>query len=478
MEKDPALKEKKKFRYGKYFVGFLGVTILILVCSYGFLALGGSNQSLPRLVFSKNDVGAKTKLEIKYIIDKVQKKIETENIGVQISVGDTKVSKSYLELGIVIDSDKTADKIFSYGKIKGKYPSYKYVLETVKGKIPILSEVRWTKSPQEAIKNFADERKVEPENPKIVISGNTFKIEDGKNGQTIDVQGLKESIEKCFYTNCKDPISTKVIGKRSNFTLNDLAPFNDQISTILNTKYVFQNENNKVKPDMEQLAKFIDLEMTALNQKLTLNDKEIENYLNSISGKFTQKAKSKKISTVDNSVMDEGREGTKLDIKPSILNVKNALLNGDRIVNLEVTTSEIKEEFISPGNNPGKYPGKYIEVNLSEQNLYQFEGANLIAIYRVSTGKWSMPTPEGEYSINNKDPRAYSQEYGLYMPYWMAFIGSLYGIHELPEWPGGAKEGEGHLGTPVSHGCIRLGRGAAETVYNWVEIGTPVYTHR
>jgi lipoprotein-anchoring transpeptidase ErfK/SrfK len=60
----------------------------------------------------------------------------------------------------------------------------------------------------------------------------------------------------------------------------------------------------------------------------------------------------------------------------------------------------------------------------------------------------------------------------------MAFIGSEYGIHELPEWPDGTKEGESHLGTPVSHGCVRLGRGDAQAVYDWVEVGTPVFIHR
>ena len=60
----------------------------------------------------------------------------------------------------------------------------------------------------------------------------------------------------------------------------------------------------------------------------------------------------------------------------------------------------------------------------------------------------------------------------------MHFSGRGHGIHELPEWPNGAKEGEGHLGTPVSYGCIRLGVGDAEFAYNWADIGTPVYIHQ
>lgn len=86
-----------------------------------------------------------------------------------------------------------------------------------------------------------------------------------------------------------------------------------------------------------------------------------------------------------------------------------------------------------------------------------------------------MWTPTGEFKVHNKNPRAWSRTYGLYMPYWMAFVPSgKYGIHELPEWPGGYKEGANHLGTPVSHGCVRLGVGSAKAVYEWAEVGTPI----
>ena len=89
-----------------------------------------------------------------------------------------------------------------------------------------------------------------------------------------------------------------------------------------------------------------------------------------------------------------------------------------------------------------------------------------------------METPQGQFSIYNKTPRAWSKTYALFMPFWMAFLPSgEMGIHELPEWPGGYKEGANHLGTPVSHGCVRLGVGDAKEVYDWAEIGTPIIIH-
>ncbi len=122
--------------------------------------------------------------------------------------------------------------------------------------------------------------------------------------------------------------------------------------------------------------------------------------------------------------------------------------------------------------------GKYIDVSLATQIMTTFENGMLLDAYMISSGKRGMETPVGTHKIYNKTSRAYSKEYGLYMPYWMAFMadGSR-GIHELPEWPGGYKEGANHLGIPVSHGCIRLGVGPAKIVYDWADIGTPVIVY-
>lgn len=122
--------------------------------------------------------------------------------------------------------------------------------------------------------------------------------------------------------------------------------------------------------------------------------------------------------------------------------------------------------------------GKYIDISLKYQNMVIFQDGQVLDAYQISSGKKGMDTPIGTFKIENKSPKAWSKGYGLWMPNWMAFLPSgEIGIHELPIWPGGYQEGANHLGTPVSHGCIRLGKGSAKTVYDWAEIGTPVIVH-
>src|SRR3989338_6370504 len=118
---------------------------------------------------------------------------------------------------------------------------------------------------------------------------------------------------------------------------------------------------------------------------------------------------------------------------------------------------------------------KSISINTSDQTLSALEYGYAFASFPISTGTWDYPTPLGNHAVINKIPRAYSRRWGLYMPWWMAIVPSgTYGIHELPEWPNGAKEGEEHLGSRRSHGCIRVGVGAAKALYDWTSIGTPL----
>lgn len=118
---------------------------------------------------------------------------------------------------------------------------------------------------------------------------------------------------------------------------------------------------------------------------------------------------------------------------------------------------------------------KQIWIDLSEQKLEQRLGGVVIQTSIVSTGKPGMRTPVGDFTVLSKHKRAWSRSAKLWMPWWMQFTTRGHGLHELPEWPGGKKEGANHLGKPVSHGCVRLGIGPAEELYDWAPVGTKIH---
>lgn len=114
-----------------------------------------------------------------------------------------------------------------------------------------------------------------------------------------------------------------------------------------------------------------------------------------------------------------------------------------------------------------------LDVSLSHQQLTYWLAGVKFKQFPVSSGKASTPTPIGHFQVINKSPKAWSR-FGLWMPYWLGLDHGQFGLHELPVWPGGYREGASHLGKPVSHGCVRLGVGPAKYIYDRAEVGTPV----
>jgi lipoprotein-anchoring transpeptidase ErfK/SrfK len=136
------------------------------------------------------------------------------------------------------------------------------------------------------------------------------------------------------------------------------------------------------------------------------------------------------------------------------------------------------EAGYSPTSTEAVVLEKSIRITLANQRLERVVGGIPISSHAISGGLPKTPTPVGEFTVLNKHPRAWSRSAGLWMPYWMHFSGRGHGIHELPEWPGGYKEGANHLGRPASHGCVRLGVGTAKLVYEWSTVGTRVTVQR
>ena len=146
--------------------------------------------------------------------------------------------------------------------------------------------------------------------------------------------------------------------------------------------------------------------------------------------------------------------------------VKKKLVKVAASINPEAKFS--KEEFKN---------GKYIKVDISDQAMTIYGDGELKGIYKVSTGKPGYRTPTGDFKVLRESANVWSKACQCWMPYALEFKSGLF-IHELPLWPGGAREGENHLGIPVSHGCIRLGIGPAKEVFDFADIGTPVIIHQ
>jgi len=126
------------------------------------------------------------------------------------------------------------------------------------------------------------------------------------------------------------------------------------------------------------------------------------------------------------------------------------------------------------------FPPKRIEIDISSQRFYAYVGDELIYNFPTSTGLPGRDTAAGHFKVQSKIPMAYSSIWRLNMPYWLGIynVGPIEnGIHALPIRPDGTVMWAGLLGQKASYGCVILSTQAAQTIYEWAEIGTPVHIH-
>jgi LysM repeat protein len=120
--------------------------------------------------------------------------------------------------------------------------------------------------------------------------------------------------------------------------------------------------------------------------------------------------------------------------------------------------------------------GKRIEIDISDQRMYVWQGDTLVWNLVASTGMNGYPTRRGTFAVQSKIDNAWSSAWQLWMPNWLGIYwagGSENGIHALPIINGQRLWG-GYLGTPISYGCIVLDTVDAAMLYDWAEIGTKV----
>ncbi len=133
-----------------------------------------------------------------------------------------------------------------------------------------------------------------------------------------------------------------------------------------------------------------------------------------------------------------------------------------------------KKPATSKGGIPSEVTGstKWVDVNLTKQQAYAYEGSTLVRTFLVSTGVSRYPTVTGQFHVYVKYRYALMTGPGYYLPnvpYTMYFYQS-YGLHGT-YW-------HNNFGHPMSHGCVNLRTEDAKWLYeNWVVIGTLVNVH-
>ena len=156
--------------------------------------------------------------------------------------------------------------------------------------------------------------------------------------------------------------------------------------------------------------------------------------------------------------------------------------NAQRAINYRFMGDSTNSVILGVDDGPssrGELPDRYLEVDLSQQKMYFFINSNLYKEYHISTGN-DYPTPVGEYHILNKAPKAFSDIYNVWMPYWMGFtyandVGAYLGLHEIayavddfgkPFYRYGY-----YIGDTMTGGCIAMEPKDSKEIYDLTVVG-------
>lgn len=135
-----------------------------------------------------------------------------------------------------------------------------------------------------------------------------------------------------------------------------------------------------------------------------------------------------------------------------------------------------KKQYRRASYGPYHYK-RYILIDISNQTLKYYVKGKVKLKSNVVTGGPGNRTPKGHFRLRSKSRNITlrGNGYSSYVKYWMAFIGSEYGIHDA-SWR--SKFGGTIYKKKGSHGCPNMPRKNAAKLYKMAPIGTRVIVRK
>jgi hypothetical protein len=173
----------------------------------------------------------------------------------------------------------------------------------------------------------------------------------------------------------------------------------------------------------------------------------------------------------------EAEEGRRIDRERLVKQLVRALHSSFRSVKLPLPFVPVEPEL-----TPEDF-GPIVVIRRASNELHLYDGPVLARTFGVATGSNKYPTPLGDWEIvtMQRDPwwippdSKWAKDEKPIPPgpgnplgtRWMGLDATAVGIHGTPD--------AASIGYSASHGCIRMRIPDAETLFNVVEVGTPVY---
>ena len=153
----------------------------------------------------------------------------------------------------------------------------------------------------------------------------------------------------------------------------------------------------------------------------------------------------------------------------------NAIIAGQRLV---IPSGDSAAPAPAPPPAPRTAGGgKRIEVDLTRQWMYAYEGDRLILSSGVSTGKPGWETPAGTFAVYAKLPLQTMSGNVNGESWYVPDVPNVMYFYRSVALHGTYWHNRFGTGERLSHGCVNLPLDVAAQLYNWAPIGTPVVVY-
>jgi vancomycin resistance protein YoaR len=493
-----------KFLSRKISLAVLAILYLAIVVIVGLLyglQKVYADRVYPGVSLAGIDFSGKTWAKAAEEVSSLARSLEQITISIHVERGET-FRPTLAELGVSFDPDQILSNLFSVGRGNNVWQGLTTALGSLVKKRELNLIFDLDQSLTEAyVARTTATLSQKPQNAILKVEGGEIEIIPETPGKEADAQFLRREINWRLRRLQMDSgpttlpqIYLAIAPVAPTVTKEDLEPIRERAQEMIEKPIVMGFEGKTYTFTPKEIGSWLtfpeDESESSSPYRIEAEETKISASIATKVAKLIDiKMVPKKTLVTTGQVLEEGRDGRLLDRARLLSDIKRQFYDQVRYpIALTVTLVPKTEKHAFPDFTLGLYEGRYIEINLTKQSLYAIEGTTLINEFKISTGKWSTPTPTGTLYIKNKISNAYSRRYRLWMPLWNGLARNQdgsgydgYGIHELPCWDRNCRyrEGIAHLGTPVSHGCIRLGYdGPAQFVYDWAGVGTPVFIHR
>lgn len=224
-----------------------------------------------------------------------------------------------------------------------------------------------------------------------------------------------------------------------------------------------------------------DREVNASELVVRINEQEVRGYVQSVANQINKSPVNKKVIIANgvSSVEREGQDGIALNQEAVVAALMHSMRDKQGAA-ISLTTSPVAYKTETMRTVSLDAP-KYIEVNLGSQRLWAYENGKVVYASPITSGATGagLGTATGLFSIYYKttntylNGRAYGYDYNVHVNYWMPFYLG-YGLHDA-SWRSSFGGSDYYYGG--SHGCVNLPDGTAAFIYDWSDVGTPVWVH-